>query len=403
MSKKLAIDGGVPVFWEKPLDAYQQPWPIPHPETEQKLLEIYRSGKWSMCGKYEQMLGPAYAKYQGSRYSVWMSNGTVTLECALLALGIGPGDEVIVPGISWLATAEAPLYVGATPVIVDVDPDTMCIDPKRIEEAITPRTKAIIPVHIYSALADMPEIVRIADRHGLVVIEDCAHAHGCKQKGRGIGTFGKIGSFSFQLSKLMTAGEGGCCTTDDEELCDRLHRLSHIGSSRMHPGTTPDPSLMCHQYRFTEFQAAIIYDQLAHQKEYFEKRKANGALLAELIRDVPGIEMQKSAYDDDERGYYFTTMLLKLNELHEGITRQNIHKALAAEGLGMFFGWGTPLYKSVIWNIPKDKYILRDTPNCEEIMYKRVLVKMHSVLLCEREAIEKMAEAIRKVMTAYAG
>ena len=235
------------------------------------------------------------------------------------------------------------------------------------------------------------------------MIEDCAHAHGTKQKGRGIGSFGKVGSFSFQLSKLMTAGEGGCCTTDDEELCDRIHRLSHIGSSQQHPETAPDPSLMCHQYRFTEFQAAIIYDQLAHQKEVFAKRKANGTLMAELIRDVPGIEMQKSAYADDERGYYFLTLLLKLDELHKGVDRKTIHDALEAEGFPSFYGWGAPLYKHPAWNIPQSQYILRDTPHCEELMYKRVLAKMHNVLLADRECIEKTAEAIRKVMTAYAG
>ena len=400
---KLAINGGIPVFDKKPLADYLPVWPVPYPETEQKLVEIYRSSKWSMRSEYEQKLETAFAEYQGSRYSVWMANGTVTLECALLALGIGPGDEVIVPGITWLATAQAPLYVGATPVIVDVDPDTMCIDPKRIEEAITPRTRAIIPVHLYSSLADMPEIMRIAERHGLAVIEDCAHAHGARQKGRGAGSFGKVGSFSFQLSKLMTGGEGGCCTTDDENLCDSLHRLSHIGSSRMHPGTAPDPSLMCHQYRFTDFQAVIIYDQLAHQKENFEKRRANGALLEELIRGVPGIRMQKSAYDDDDRGYYFTTLLLKLDELHEGIDRKQICEALGAEGFPTFYGWGAPLYKSLLWNIPESKYIKRDTPNCEEIMFKRVLVKGHSLLLADKECIEKVAEAIRKVMGEYAG
>ncbi|MBR2372873.1 MAG: aminotransferase class I/II-fold pyridoxal phosphate-dependent enzyme, partial [Lentisphaeria bacterium] len=130
----LAINGGSPVFGEKNIADYMPQWPIPHPETEEKLIKLYRSGQWGMCSEYEQKLIAAYAEYQGTKHSIWMTNGTVTLECALLALGIGPGDEVIVPGISWLATAEAPIYVGATPVIVDVDPDTICIDPKKIEE-----------------------------------------------------------------------------------------------------------------------------------------------------------------------------------------------------------------------------------------------------------------------------
>ena len=400
---KLAINGGSPAFGEKTIADYMPPWPIPHPETEEKLIKLYRSGQWGMCSEYEQKLITAYAEYQGTKHSIWMTNGTVTLECALLALGIGPGDEVIVPGISWLATAEAPIYVGATPVIVDVDPDTICIDPKKIEEAITPRTKAIIPVHLYSALADMPAIMDIAERHGLYVIEDCAHAHGTRQKGKGIGSFGQVGSFSFQLSKLMTAGEGGCCTTDSDELCDKIHRLSHIGSSRMFPGTTPDPSLLCHQYRFTDFQALIICDQLAHQKELFAKRQENARIFSEMIKDIPGIMLQKSSYDDDDRGYYFVSWLLKLDELHEGVDRTMILEALKAEGLPLGTGWGTPLYKHRIWNIPENMYIKHDTPNCEEIMYKRVLTRAHAFLLSPVEALEKSAEAIRKVMNEYAG
>ena len=214
----LAIHGGTPVFGGKQMMSLIPPWPPRYPETEEKLIEVYRSGLWGGCKKYEEMLMTEFAAFQNARYSVWMVNGTVTLECALRALGIGPGDEVIVPGVSWIATAEAPLYVGATPVIVDIDPETCCIDPKRIEEAITPRTRAIIPVHLFSAVADMDAINAIARKHDLVVVEDCAHAHGAKQHGKGVGSLGEIGSFSFQLSKLMTGGEGGCCTTNSEDL-----------------------------------------------------------------------------------------------------------------------------------------------------------------------------------------
>lgn len=402
--EKLAIDGGTPVFGEKHVRDFFPSWPIPYPETEQKLIDIFRSGKWGGCASYEQLLMTEFAKYQGSRYSVWMCNGTTTLECALLALGVGRGDEVIVPGITWLATAEVALYVGATPVIVDVDSETMCMDPAAFEEAITPRTKAVIPVHIYSGLANMPVIMKIAQRHNLAVIEDCAHAHGARQKGKGIGSYGNIGSFSFQLSKLMTAGEGGCCTTDDEELFDRLFRLSHIGSSQLYPGTKPDPSLLCHQYRFTDFQAAIIYDQLQHQPENFAKRKANLSRMAELLEDVPGIKLQESAYADDERAAYFFTLLLKLEELHAGINRDKVSKAIAAEGFdNLFYGWAAPLYKSPLWNVPEDQYIKHETPNCETLMYQRVMTCSHALLLGQQEGIDKCAQAIRKVMNAYAG
>ena len=399
----LAIHGGTPVFGGKKIDDYMPSWPVPHKETEEKLLTLFRSGKWGMCSEYEQKLIGEFARYQGSKHSVWMNNGTTTLECALLALGVGRGDEVIVPGISWLATAQAPLYVGATPVIVDVDPETVCIDPARIEEAITPRTKAIIPVHLYSALADMPRILEIARKHHLYVIEDCAHAHGARQNGQGAGSFGEVGSFSFQLSKLMTGGEGGCCTTNDDALCDKLHRLSHIGSSRMFPGTKPDPSLLCHQYRLTDFQALIIYDQLRHQEEYFSIRRKNGKLLEEMTKDIPGLMMQKSSCPGDEQPYYFVSFLLKKEELHTGVDRKMILEALTAEGLPMGVGWGAPLYKHLLWNTPEKDYVKHETPHCEEIMFERILTRSHSLLLTETQALEKCAEALRKVMNVYAG
>ena len=402
--EKLAIQGGTPVFGGKSVREYFPKWPIAYPEIEEKLIEVYRSGTWGMTGPCELQLMEEYAKYQGSRHSIWMSNGTVTLECALLALGIGPGDEVIVPGITWLATAEVAIYLKAVPVIVDVDPETMCMDPAAFEAAITPRTKAVIPVHVYSGLANMPEILKIAARHGLAVIEDCAHAHGARQQGKGIGSFGTIGSFSFQLTKLMTAGEGGCCTTDDDAVADRIFRLSHIGASLAEPKVAPDPSLICRQYRFTEFQAAILLGQLAHQKEVAAQRLAAVAFFREALKDVPGIRLQKSAFADDEPGHYFFVMLLQPDELHEGIDRETVREALRAEGFDyLAFGWGAPLYGNRLWNIPENLYVKKETSTCEKLMYRQVMSCGHQFLLASREGLEKSAEAIRKVMTAYAG
>ena len=398
--EKLAVNGGKPLF-ETLVNENLPAWPPIFPETEEKLIEVYRSGKWGLKGKYETLLMEEFAKYQTAKYCEWMCNGTTTLECALLALDVGRGDEVIVPGITWIATAQAPLYCGATPVIVDVDPDTICIDPKRIEEAITPRTKAIIPVHLYSAMADMDAINAIAKKHNLAVVEDCAHAHGAKQHGKGAGSIGDIGSFSFQLSKLMTAGEGGCCTTNDLRLHDRLFRLSHIGNTILPDKPPLEKGLPCHQYRFTEFQAAIIYDQLQHMPEMTRIRQENAALLAELIKDVPGIKMQKSAFEDDERGYYFVTLLLQKDELKDGVTIKDVLPALRADGLALGTGWGVPLYKSIAWNVPEEQYIQKDTPHCDDIMANRILCTSHSFLM-KKDVVEKAAAVIRKVLPHFA-
>lgn len=395
---KLAIEGGTPVFGGQKAAELVPKWPIPYKETEEKLLEIFRNGKWGLCGEYEQKLMTGFAAWQGSRYSTWMANGTVTLECALIALGVGPGDEVIVPGVSWVATAEAPVYVGATPVIVDIDPETMCIDPARIEEAITPRTKAIIPVHLFSAVSDMDRIMAIAGKHNLFVIEDCAHAHGAKQHGKGAGAIGDVGSFSFQLSKLMTGGEGGCCTTNDAELNDRIFRTSHIGNSRLHPKDPLEKGLICHQYRFTEFQAAIIYDQLQHQEELKQKRIANVAILNDCLKEAPGIKMQSSSFADDERPFYFLTLLLDPARLKPGYTRDWIYKALLAEGVLFHDGWGYPLYKGNEWNVREDQFIKMDTPVCEDVMYNRGVNGSHTLLLGDEAFTRKLGECFIRVM-----
>ncbi len=203
---KLAIRGGRPIR-----DAKAKPWPrwpVWGDEEREGLLEVLESGHWSYNGPKEQEFNQAFAEFIGTQYAISAANGTVTLQLALEACGIGLGDEVIVPGLTWQATAAAVLDVNALPILVDVAEDTWCMDPQRVAEAITARTKAIMPVHLYGSFVDMDTIMAIAREHGLRVIEDCAHKHGGEWNGQKAGSIGDIGSFSFQLSKLMTAGEG---------------------------------------------------------------------------------------------------------------------------------------------------------------------------------------------------
>ena len=213
---KLAINGGKSVR-----DAKANPWPrwpVWDEREEKSLLEVLRSGVWSYNGPKELEFNKAFAKFIGAEYAISAANGTVTLQLALEACGVGLGDEVIVPGLTWQATAGAVLDVNAVPVFVDVSRDNWCIDPAEVKKAITPRTKAIIPVHLYGCFAKMDAIMVIAQKHNLRVIEDCAHKHGGELKGKKAGSIGDMGSFSFQLSNLMTAGEGGAITTSDPEL-----------------------------------------------------------------------------------------------------------------------------------------------------------------------------------------
>lgn len=223
----LALLGGSPVF-EQLLESRSFGPPVDE-VTGKKLLELYYSRRWTAFDEAEPAFAQAFAAHHDAKYGIFTINWTITLHCALGAYGIGPGDEVIVPPLTWYATAAAVRHVGATPVFVDIEPDTLCIDPKKIEAAITPRTKAIIPVHAYGSMADMDRIMALAKRHDLKVIEDAAHMHGGIWDGKKIGSIGDVGSFSFQQNKTMSSGEGGISITNDRDIAERLFRMKQIG------------------------------------------------------------------------------------------------------------------------------------------------------------------------------
>jgi dTDP-4-amino-4,6-dideoxygalactose transaminase len=220
--EKLALLGGDPV---KP--APFPAWPQYDEREKQALLEVLESRVWWRTpGTRTLSFEREFAAYQQAKYGIAVTNGTAALEVALAALGTGPGDEVIVPDYTFIATASAVLFTGALPVLVDVTPDTYCIDPDQVEAAITHRTKAIIAVHMGGHPADLDRLVEIARKYNLALVEDSSHAHGSEWRGRKVGAIGDIGTFSFQASKLMTAGEGGIILTNREDL-ERLARSIH--------------------------------------------------------------------------------------------------------------------------------------------------------------------------------
>src|SRR5215210_7068476 len=224
---QLAIRGGRPVRTRRYPD-----WPIWDQREIDAVTNVVRSGRWGGFpepGPHAAAFAAAFAAFQSARHGICMANGTVTLIIALRAAGIQLGDEVIVPAYTFAATAYAPLEAGAIPVIVDIDPSNFCMDPRAVEAAITPRTRAIMPVHVGSLMADMDAMMDIARRHQLVVIEDCAHAHGARWRDRGAGSIGDFGSFSMQSSKLLTAGEGGILLTNDDAYAEACHSLIDCG------------------------------------------------------------------------------------------------------------------------------------------------------------------------------
>lgn len=355
---RLAALGGRPVF--KSLPCRPGGWPPTHPATARALAEIYRSQRWSWNGVWEQRLCRDLARAHTARHAIFMTNGTVTLEAALHVLGIGPGDEVIVPSLTWLATAMAVVYVGATPVFVDIEPDTLCLDPAQVAAAITPRTKAIIPVHLYGSMADLDRLLPLARRHGLHVIEDCAHAHGGFWNGRGLGSWGDIGSFSFQQSKTVACGEGGAVLTNNARLAERLFRFKHIGyqlgAGQGKAASGPPAGLICHNYRGIELPAAILHGQLAGLKAMTRQRNRAADWLTVELEKIPGVTIQargRRAGPGRQSYYAFMTIL---DPAHWGgaSLRQILH-AFTQEHAPMCGSYGS-VHRHLLWSVPPTQY-----------------------------------------------
>ena len=327
---KLAILGGTPVR-ESPIAA---PWPAFDDRERAGLLEVLESRAW---GGYPEPspraadFASAFAVHHGSSHGICCTNGSVTLEAALVALDVEAGDEIIVPTYTWIATGVCAIHVNAVPVFVDVDPDTYCMDPAAVEAAITPRTRGIIPVHLGANAADLDRLLAIAKRHGLFLIEDCAHAHGGAWRGKGLGSYGDFGSFSFQVSKLMTAGEGGALITSDETLAARAHSVVDCGRQ---DGGLPgfQPWLLGVNARMTEFQAAVLLGQLARLEAATCQREAAIEHLDAGLRQIGGLT--PLVRDDRQTARHAYQLIMKYDaEQFSGLSRTKLLAALAAEGV----------------------------------------------------------------------
>ena len=329
---ELALLGGKPTRTEP----YPE-WPVFDERDTDAVTAVIRSGRW---GGYPYP-GPQTAEFlrrfeelQGGGYGVAVINGTVTMEVALRAAGIGWGDEVIVPAYTFQATAVAPMAAGAIPVIVDIDPETYCIDPKAIEAAITPHTKAIIPVHLGAQMADMDAIMDIAERHNLIVIEDCAHAHGAKWRGRGAGTIGHFGSFSLQSSKTLTTGEGGVLLCRTPELAARA--ASIIDCGRPHDGKEQEFNLGAN-YRMSELHAALALVGIERFPEQAKQREEMAAYMDESLSEIPGVRVLKRDSRHTTRSFYCYIFAIEPDEF--GFKHDIVCAALNAEGIPCWEGY----------------------------------------------------------------
>jgi dTDP-4-amino-4,6-dideoxygalactose transaminase len=403
-ARPLAIDGGAPVR-TKPWP----PWPAFDASEEEALLGVLRSGQWwSVGGEKVHEFEEAFARFQDARYATCVTNGTAALEIALRALGIGCGDEVIVPPYTFIATASSVLAVSASPVFVDIDPDTFNLDPARIEEAITERTRAVIPVHIAGCPADMDAILAVARKHGLAVIEDAAQAHGAEWKGRKVGAIGDLGTFSFQASKNLNAGEGGAIVTDNADLADKVWSIHNVGRTR--GGRWYEHPVLGGNFRMTEWQGAILLAQMARLPEQTERRTANAAYLTEQLRGIPGIAPLVVDPRVTRHAYHLYVFRYDPSAFG-GRPRDQFIEALNAEGVPASAGY-VPLYKEVVFARKTAgegawcrsgrfiDYGAVACPNCEEASARGIWL-FQQQLLGGKEDMDDIAEAIAKIQAAW--
>jgi len=311
---ELAIRGGNPVRSEP-----YPSWPEVDRRDADAVAEVVLSGQiggWPEPGPRSAEFASRFAEYQGAGHGIVMVNGTVTMEVALKALGIGWGDEVIVPALTFAATAYAAIAAGALPVVVDVEPERWTIDPDAVEAAITPRTAAIMPVHLGQQMADMDRLGEIAARHGLALVEDCAHAHGQQWGGRGAGCIGQFGSFSHQSSKILTSGEGGTLLTGDQALARRAHSIIDCGRPKDAAG---EEYTFGANYRLGELQSALLLTQLDRFERQRAEREAGARLFEQLAGGLTGVS---------------------LNPIHPRITRWSFYRYLVRIDPEAFAGAG---------------------------------------------------------------
>ncbi len=405
MSGKLAIHGGEPVRKEP-----WPGWPVHGGEEERALLEVLRSGTWGVNGSRVPEFERRYAELHGAKHGVACCNGTIALQIALVAAGVQPGDEVITSPYTFMATALAILTVGGVPVFADVRRGTHNLDPDEVERAITPRTRAILPVHIGGRPADMDRLLAIAREHGLLVVEDAAQAWLASWKGTPVGALGHAGIFSFQSSKNITAGEGGIVLTNDDETWQRAWSYHNCGRTlggewyvHDHPGLN---------YRLTEFQAAILLAQLDRLPAQQETRRRAMAVLDEELPGIEGILVPER--DDRVTAHGAHIYMVRLDPEVIPVDKMTFVRALQEEGIPAHPGYTTPLYQQSFW----DWFAARPTgggrtwgevfprpyreyrlPVCEELCRTTVWIKQN-VLLAGPEAMGDVVAAFDKVARA---
>lgn len=300
--------------------------PVISKEAKENVENALNTGWLSSAGPYVKQFEADFAKVIGVKHAITVNTGTAALHIALLALGIGPGDEVIVPAFTMAATWLAVIYTGATPVFVDAKPDTYNIDPALIEAKITPKTKAIMPVHIYGQSAELDPICAIAKKHNLAVIEDAAEAHGARYKGKVVGGIGDVGCFSFYANKLITTGEGGMVVTNNDTIAEEARKYKDLYHS---PAKRFIHEKVGYNYRMTNLQAGVGVGELKHLDEYIAKKIHMADRYTAGLKDIPGLVTPFT--HKDSTNVYWMYALLVYQEF--GLTKDELRVKLLELGV----------------------------------------------------------------------
>jgi dTDP-4-amino-4,6-dideoxygalactose transaminase len=380
--------GGSPILTRQPPE-----WPTFDESDRKALSDVMQSRIWGGYHESVRELEQKFAAYHGVEHGIALANGTVSLEIALSAAGIKPGDEVIVPPITFVASATAVLRIGAVPVFVDIDPQTINLNPNEVAKHIGDRTRALVVVHFAGHPVDLDQLTELCEQHGLIMIEDCAHAHGAEWHERRVGSFGSFGSFSFQGSKNMTAGEGGMLITNDSSLAELARSISNQG--RRTGGEWYEHARLGTNARLTGFQATLLLNQLQRLPQQTMIRMDRAQRLREGLRKIQGLTPTPEILDERVTIHGLHLFSMRFNQkAFGGVSRARVIEALQAEGVPVSAGYPQPIYRNELFQ--HHAHVVHGCSEAENYCRESVWLP-HNVLLADEEWIDDALAAFRKV------
>ena len=376
MTDRLVVNGGPPIGLRVELPA----WPPQDPEIQAALMEAFESRSWAYAPSgLQDRLAHEFSEAHGARHGIFLSNGTTAILGSLVALGVAPGDEVVLPAFTCTTTVLPVLFLGARPVFVDCDPETLCLSPERVAEALTPRTKAIIAVHMYTAIADLDALLEISTARGVPLLEDCAHLPGARWDDSPVGSRGAMGCFSFQARKTITSGEGGMVITNRQPLFDRLHQFVHVGKLYEFAvdASLELDFLLSTNASASTFQAAVVLAQFRKLDELLQGYEKNHRRLAERMADATRVRLQSQGAKTTKPGFFKVCLLFDRGPL-SGVSIDSILHAAQAEGLPLSRTYGAAYLDLRIRNIMKRQGWTRGAcPVAEELAMERTAILDH--------------------------